>query len=304
MQIPKKYSQNLLRNFCDSNRLNFNSFQDNYRRSYYPLINSIVQWKKKRRSTQASIVGLSAPQGAGKTTLMKLIAEVVQSEYGLNSVAVSIDDFYKTKTERKIMSEQIHPLFKTRGVPGTHDIKLAINTFKQLQASKVQQTVRIPRFDKANDDRFPINQWTKIEQPLDLILFEGWCLGALPQTNSQLERPVNRLEQEEDSNGQWRQHMNHQLAGEYQSLWAMVDYWIKVSAPSFEVICQWRKQQEEQLIAKGEREGERVSSTMNSKQLERFMMHFERITKNGFEMSTPIVNDQISIDEKRNALLI
>ena len=38
----------------------------------------------------------------------------------------------QTKTTRKKLSIKIHELFKTRGVPGTHDVKLLKKTFSDL----------------------------------------------------------------------------------------------------------------------------------------------------------------------------
>ena len=56
---------------------------------------------------------------------------------------------------------------------GTHDLTLALETLTALKAQRRGQLVSVPRFDKALDDRSPTESWTVVEQPADVILFEG-----------------------------------------------------------------------------------------------------------------------------------
>jgi len=250
------------------------------------------------------IVGLNAPQGAGKTTLVSLIREVIEYEYGLNTIEISIDDFYKTNEQRNYLAKTIHPLLATRGVPGTHDVTLAIETLTILKSAQNQACHLIPRFDKAIDDRLPETNWTKIESQVDLILFEGWCLGSTPQNQVQLDKALNTLEQEEDKNGTWRNYVNRQLSTKYQDLFLLVDYWILASAPSFEVVCKWRKEQEIKLISKLKANKESISQTMTEKELDYFMMFFERITRNNIRSLPKNANSRLLLDENRNSVLI
>jgi pantothenate kinase-related protein Tda10 len=41
------------------------------------------------------VVGLQGYQGVGKTSLAKMVKTVLQNQYGLKTVCISIDDVYK-----------------------------------------------------------------------------------------------------------------------------------------------------------------------------------------------------------------
>ncbi len=45
---------------------------------------------------------------------------------------LSIDDYYLSKIERLRISQKVHPLLITRGVPGTHDIKKLKEAFRAI----------------------------------------------------------------------------------------------------------------------------------------------------------------------------
>ena len=123
---------------------------------------------------------MSGGQGAGKSTITKILKFILQFNYGLELCVLSIDDFYKTRKERLKMSKRNHKLFMTRGVPGTHDINLISKTFANLKKKRFK-TVTIPKFDKAIDDRLKKSKWTKIKKQPNIIIFEGWCVGARSQ---------------------------------------------------------------------------------------------------------------------------
>ena len=127
---------------------------------YLPLSEWIYSIYKKDYKTK--IIGLSGGQGAGKSTITAILKFILKKKYGLNLCVFSIDDFYKTKAERKKISKKFHPLFLTRGVPGTHDIKLINRIITKLKKKKFK-TVLIPKFDKSVDDRHKINKWDKIK---------------------------------------------------------------------------------------------------------------------------------------------
>ena len=77
--------------------------------------------KKCKNKTETLFLGLSGGQGAGKTTVVGILKIILKKYFKRKIETVSIDDFYKTLKERIQMSKRVHPLFKTRGVPGTHD---------------------------------------------------------------------------------------------------------------------------------------------------------------------------------------
>ena len=170
------------------------------------------------------------------------------------------------------MSKSIHPLFMTRGVPGTHDSKMLYNVIKDLKRKKFIK-MKIPKFDKSIDDRLKKNQWQKINSKPDLIILEGWCVGAKPQINKNLFKSVNSLERKEDEKSLWRRNVNNELKNNYKKIFKLLDSKIFLKVPSFKYVYKWRLLQEKKLIYKSKRK------LMNNKQIKKFIMHYERITK-------------------------
>ncbi len=238
---------------------------------YLPLadwIYSIYSIDKKTK-----VIGLSGGQGSGKSTITGILKFILKRKYGLELCIFSIDDFYKTKAKRKEMSKKIHPLFLTRGVPGTHDVSLINNTIKKLKKKKFK-TVLIPKFDKSIDDRSKKNKWQKIKKPPNIIIFEGWCVGAKYQKNSDLKKHQNFIEKKYDINLIWRKTLNRYLKNQYKKLFNKIDKLIYLKAPSFSHIFKWRFLQEQKLklTSKSKR-------TMSKPEVKRFIMFYERITK-------------------------
>ena len=140
---------------------------------YLPLAKWIYSIYKKDNKTK--IIGLSGGQGAGKSTITSILKFILKKRHGLDLCVFSIDDFYKTKAERIKMSKKVHPLFLTRGVPGTHDVKLINKTFKSLK-KRFFKPILIPRFNKLTDDRFIKSKWTKVKKPPSIIIFDYFFL--------------------------------------------------------------------------------------------------------------------------------
>ncbi|HEY0941504.1 MAG TPA: hypothetical protein VGE08_15495 [Steroidobacter sp.] len=218
------------------------------------------------------VLGVCGSQGSGKSTVCKtLTTRLTQS--GLKVANLSLDDLYLPLAQRVTLAKHVHPLLKTRGVPGTHDIKLGVHT---LHALAHGGRVPLPRFDKAVDDRRPQEEWDSIEGPAQVVLFEGWCVGARPQTLDALDRPVNALEANEDLDGRWRRYVNDALGGEYQRLFGKIDFLVLLAAPSFDVVLKWRTQQEHELRAQTAGD---TSGVMSDAALVRFIQHYERLTR-------------------------
>jgi D-glycerate 3-kinase len=227
------------------------------------------------------VIGINGCQGSGKSTLADYLCTAVTEQLNLKTVALSLDDFYLTKAERNKLANQIHPLLATRGVPGTHDVELAINCVKQLLAG---QKSLITRFDKSIDDRYPQDQLQSIEEPVALIVLEGWCLGALPQQPSALSTAINSLEKEEDTHGIWRNYVNQTLIDKYPALFNLVDELIMLQAPSFNTVFNWRLEQEQKLVKRLAQEGINThSGIMDEQQIRRFISYFERVTVNSLQ---------------------
>lgn len=130
------------------------SYIDSIDNFFLPLVENIRAHLNS--AEEPLVIGLNGAQGSGKTTLGDFLVHALTTEYGLNVVGVSLDDFYLTKQQRLDLSKMVHPLFETRGVPGTHDLPLAMKTMQSLIEGK--QTA-IPRFNKALDDRFDESEW-------------------------------------------------------------------------------------------------------------------------------------------------
>ena len=147
----------------------------------------------KRKNKKPYFLGLAGGQGTGKTTTSSIIKIILEKYFKLNVFKISIDDFYKTRKERLNLSKKIHPMLMIRGVPGTHDIRMMLNFFNEAK-SKNFKMIKLPNFNKAIDDRFGKKNWYKIKKKPDVIIFEGWCVGAKPELNKTLKRSINSLE--------------------------------------------------------------------------------------------------------------
>jgi D-glycerate 3-kinase len=221
---------------------------------------------------------VNGAQGTGKSTLSMVLALALEHDHQLSSAIISIDDIYLTKEERVLLSETVHPLFKTRGVPGTHDVSMGVELIQKL---KNKEAVQLPVFEKAMDDRAAEEKWISCDTPFDIIILEGWCVGAIAQQPEALTTPCNSLEESEDSDAAWRTYANEQLAGPYRELFQLIDKLVMLKAPDFECVYQWRSTQEEKLrLRTADSDGH---SIMDDAQLKRFIMHYERLTRWMFE---------------------
>ena len=237
------------------------------------------------------LIAINGSQGSGKSTLCDYLCQYLQAEHGLSSLALSLDDFYLGSSQRRQLAIDIHPLFATRGVPGTHDMGLLGRTLDSLMAG---QPTPIPRFDKAVDDRVPEAAWETLESSVDIVLLEGWCLGASAQPIEQLVDPVNELESSEDVDGRWRNHVNAVLSEKFSPLYQRVDEWVMLQAPSFDCVYRWRLEQEQKLAS--QRQGEGV---MDATQVARFIQHYQRLTENCLQRLPAKVNHLFRLDENR-----
>ena len=256
---------------------------------YLPLSEWIYSIYNKDRKTK--IIGISGGQGAGKSTITGILKLILKKKYGLNLCVFSIDDFYKKKLDRLKMSKRTHPLFITRGVPGTHDIALINKTIKKLKQKKFR-TVLIPKFDKSKDDRFQKNKWQKIVVKPDIIIFEGWCVGATHQNSAELKKPLNLIEKKYDKNLKWRKIVNNLLKKRYKSLFSQIDKLVYLKVPNFNYIIKWRWLQEQKMKLTSKNK-----KTMSKIQIKEFIMFYERITKHMMKNYSKISDLTIFLDK-------
>jgi len=238
---------------------------------YLPICEKIYQDYQKKKKIK--IIGLTGGQGAGKSTITQIIKLILEKKYNLRVVYFSIDDFYKTSSERIKLSKKIHQLFRIRGVPGTHDTNLIKTTFSKLSKKKFKPFT-IPCFDKSRDERFPKKKWQKINKQPQIIIFEGWCVGAKAQKKKSLKKSINILEKKYDPNLKWRSRVNYELKNEYKKIFNKINLLIFLKVPDFKCVYNWRLLQEKklQLTSKGKK-------IMSPTQVRKFIMYYERITK-------------------------
>lgn len=242
-----------------------------------PLADGLATWQQQVQ--RPLLVALNGAQGTGKTTLSAFLPDVLLSRHHLRCVTLSLDDLYLSRANRESLAQQIHPLLKTRGVPGTHDLVLGHQILDTLLNAPATQQVALPCFDKAHDDRAPPDTWNTTPAQPELILVEGWCMGAQAERSAHhLMQPINALERDEDPDGRWRHYVNQCLRFEYTAFFQRFDRLIMLQAPSFEQVIQWRTLQEHKLAERyrnAPKEGIRI---MDDRALARFMMHYERLT--------------------------
>ena len=251
--------------------------------SWYAGVTGSLAQRAKAANT-APLVGFSGCQGSGKSTLVALMAKVMCEVHGVSTVVLSLDDFYLTKATRVALAQSIHPLFATRGVPGTHDLVLLNETIAALRQPPPGGSVPIPAFDKALDDRPEMVHWRQVSAPVQLILLEGWCVGLSPQQKSELEAPINPMEAEQDPSRVWRGEVNRQLATEYADLFGKLDALLLLQAPSFDAVFDWRWQQEQRLSQQFQQDHpDKPDPTMSRSEVADFILHYQRLTEHGLK---------------------
>jgi D-glycerate 3-kinase len=248
---------------------------ESFRRTVELVCEPLAARAQRRRidRKRCAVIGLCGAQGSGKTTIARYAARLLEGR-GLRAVALSLDDFYLTRDARQRLATEVHPLLGVRGPPGTHDVAMLGAAIDHLRS---KGKVSLPRFDKAADNRAPRGSWDTIASPVDVIILEGWCVGAVSQGRAALATPVNDLERDEDPKGIWRGYVNDQLDGPYQALFARLHDLILLEAPSFEVVAGWRAEQEAKLRARNLQEG--GAGGMSDAEIARFVAHYERLTR-------------------------
>lgn len=193
-------------------------------------------------------------QGVGKTTLVRALAETLQQREHLQTLVVSIDDFYHTHTDQLALAAA-HPdnaLVQVRGEPGTHDTALLRSVFQSLCEG---QPALIPQYDKGAfdgwGDRLPEDKWIAVNhegQPkVQVVLLEGWCVGFRSVGHQEVEtkwKAPSRtlgLHKLEDL-----LFINDQLK-EYNAVTDLFDAFIHIDAEDTQYVYEWRLQQELQL---------------------------------------------------------
>tara|TARA_R110002020_G_scaffold83397_1_gene206614 strand:+ start:30016 stop:30801 length:786 start_codon:yes stop_codon:yes gene_type:complete len=234
-----------------------------------PLAEALLALATAEMARGARVIFIAGPQGVGKSTAMAALTSAIPG-----SVALALDDFYLTRAERAALARDVHPLFATRGPPGTHDVALLMDTLARLKVSGAEERIAVPAFDKAADERRPEAEWPVLAGAPRVIFVEGWMMGVAADLSAPETAPLNAVEAE-DVDGAWRAYQETQLAGPYQRLWDMADAFLYIDAPGFDTVLGWRMQQEETTL------GVAPGGLPQTRQawVSRFILHYQRLTE-------------------------
>jgi len=211
-------------------------------------------------------IGVSGAPGSGKSTLARALVRYI-NQAGIPACLLSLDDYYLGRSQREQSAMELHPLFRQRGVPGTHELDRLLADFDQIQSGEIKG-LGLPVFDKSIDDRAPKHDWRSLERAPRVIILEGWCVGAMPQEQAKLDAPANKLERVHDADGIWRREVLQAWRQLYTALRIRLDQVWYIRVPDWNCVIDWRWQQEREL----------VRMNLNSRaEVESFLGSFERI---------------------------
>jgi D-glycerate 3-kinase len=252
-------------------------------------LDQAVAIARRRSLARTPVVGIAGPQGSGKTTLVAAYA----ATHG-GAAHFSLDDVYLPANLRRLLASSVHPLFATRGPPGSHNLMLLGETLDDLLEADASASTTLPAFDKLTDNPVHVTRRPVFHGKPAVILIDGWCLGAIAQAPEQLAVAQNDLEARFDAQGVWRREVNDNLAGGYQEAFGRLDAIVHLVAPSFEIVHEWRCEQEEGLLG-------RPLSAADQERVARFIQHFERITRHMMAGGRRADID-VQLDTRRNVV--
>ncbi|VBB74036.1 Putative kinase [Podospora comata] len=238
------------------------------------ILSRIETYQKQHPNTSRPfIIGLNGVQGVGKTTLVRALAETLQSREGLPTLVVSIDDFYLTHADQLALAaaNPDNQLVQYRGEPGTHDIPLLTSFLSSLTSPFPPEGIHVPSYDKSLfsglGDRAPPSTWTHITSPPKIVILEGWLVGFRPLSPVALEAkycsPTSKT---------LHRHLPAHLMfinsclENYQQIWDQFDAFVHVDAEDLGWVYEWRIQQEQGL-----RREKGVEGGMTDEQVRKFV---------------------------------
>jgi D-glycerate 3-kinase len=226
-----------------------------------PFIVSHLEKHRQARPNEPFFIGLNGVQGAGKTVLVTSLKTTL-AEKGLTTTVFSLDDLYLTHEDQEDLAKAnpSNPLLQHRGQPSTHDIQLALSIFASLKAN---QPTRIPKYNKAlfsgQGDRLPESEWDTVNSPgsprVDIVLFEGWCVGFQPLTFDEVaNKHTSASTERQEGTSNYRGRLGHNslesvttindALKQYLELWSYFDTFVHIDAADPLYVYKWRLQQE------------------------------------------------------------
>lgn len=192
------------------------------------------------------MIGLQGPQGCGKTFLTRRLVSSLAAR-GLRTIVFSSDDLYLDYEGLRELAARnpSNAMLQGRGPPGTHDIALGVDILARLGAG---EDVSIPVFDKhaysGFGDRAPRDRWQHVTGPVDVVVFEGWCMGfeALSSDDELAKRLASSRVAKQHSLASIQQ-LNSALA-RYSAWHAALSSIIRIVPPTLDVVYAWRLEAE------------------------------------------------------------
>ena len=272
----------------------------------YAVIAETAMVRCQKAAGRLVVLGLCGAQGSGKSTTARVVQDVLVKLAGLSVATLGIDDLYLSRAARRQLAHDVHPLLATRGVPGTHNVARGLAVIEALATATPTSVTSLPRFDKATDEPVAAADEPRVAGRPDVLLFEGWCVGARAEPVSALADPVNELERVEDPEGRWRRYVNERLAAEYQSLFGRLDALVMLRAPHFECVVRWRQEQEHKLAARvrDAGPGAGASRVMNDAEVARFVMHYERVSRHVLNEMPGYADVVVELSEAREVTAV
>ena len=213
-----------------------------------------------------SAIGISGAPGSGKSTLARALVQYID-QAGIPACLLSLDDYYLGRAEREQLAVNLHPLFRRRGVPGTHELDRLLTDFDQILDGGIKE-LRLPVFNKSTDDREADHLWRSLERAPRIIVLEGWCVGAAPHGRTELNIPANETERVHDAHGTWRYEVWKAWQRLYNELHGLLDQVWYIRVPDWKCVIDWRWQQERELAQ---------VNLKSRAEVENFLNCFERI---------------------------
>lgn len=216
---------------------------DSIEATYIPLCQSLAEAAKVAERPQ--VVAIVGAPGSGKTTLSTYFQVLLPEVFGLSVAGFSLDDLYLNRADREQLARNVHPLFATRGAPGTHRIELGMRTLQSLRHAAAQTSTPLPRFNKGLDEPRPESEWPVFVGRPDVILIDSWLWNVNPPTPEQLTEPYNERERKADAHGTWRQAATQALGRDYPEFFSQAKQWVLLETPDWETTVRFREEQEE-----------------------------------------------------------
>ena len=143
------------------------------------IIDQITQKIKERTDNKTIFVGVHGPQGCGKSTSCENVRKKL-SEQNINCFVFSLDDFYYPHSKMQQVLFEFHdPLYKHRGLAGTHDTVWLEDFFNRIHDGK---NAVLPKFNKTlYNGQGDVDEFVPIDQHFDVVIIEGWMIGYKPR---------------------------------------------------------------------------------------------------------------------------